>query len=106
MSEFQKQLDALRRARADTTTDTINRQAVLSLAKDVILINGAKHRCIDATQIHELPSAERKGKWVNHRNDDGHNIADCNLCGSTLQWFDNDGEHNYCPNCGARMVSE
>ena len=38
--------------------DTIYRQDVLSLAKDVILINGAKHRCIDATQIHELPSAE------------------------------------------------
>lgn len=57
-------------------------------------------------RLKELPSAERKGKWVNHRNDDGHNIADCNLCGSTLQWFDNDGAHNYCPNCGARMVSE
>lgn len=54
----------------------------------------------------EALSARKQGKWVNHRNDDGHNIADCNLCGNTLQWFDNDGEHNYCPNCGARMVSE
>lgn len=56
--------------------------------------------------VEEQPSAERNGKWVNHRNDDGHNIADCNLCGSTLQWFDNDGEHNYCPNCGAKMEGE
>ena len=27
-----------------------------SIAKDITLKNGAKHTCIDATQIHELPS--------------------------------------------------
>lgn len=32
--------------------------ALLSIAKDVTLANGAKHRCIDATQIHELPKTE------------------------------------------------
>ena len=31
---------------------------LLSIAKDVTLANGAKHRCIDATQIHELPKTE------------------------------------------------
>lgn len=29
--------------------------ALMSIAKDVTLANGAKHRCIDATQIYELP---------------------------------------------------
>ena len=32
--------------------------ALLSIAKDVTLANGAKHRCIDATQIIELPKTE------------------------------------------------
>ena len=29
-----------------------------SITKDVTLENGVKHRCIDATQIHELPKVE------------------------------------------------
>lgn len=37
--------------------DLISRQDVLALAKDVTLQNGCKHRCIDATMIHELPPA-------------------------------------------------
>ena len=28
------------------------------IAKDVTLENGAKHRCIDATQIYELPKVD------------------------------------------------
>lgn len=56
--------------------------------------------------IEELPSAERKGKWINHRNDDGHNIADCSVCGNVIQWFDNDEKPRYCCMCGARMESE
>ena len=42
----------------DTNVDTISRQDVLALAKDVTLQNGCKHRCIDATMIHELPPAQ------------------------------------------------
>ena len=30
----------------------------LRLAKDVVLQDGCKHRCIDATMIHELPSVQ------------------------------------------------
>ena len=39
-------------------SEYINRQAVLSLAKDVTLEGGAKHRCVDATEIRLLPSAD------------------------------------------------
>ncbi len=42
-------------------SDLISRKSVLALAKDVTLEGGAKHRCIDASQIHELPSAQQ---WI------------------------------------------
>lgn len=46
-----------------------------------------------------------KGEWINHINDNGHNIADCPLCGKTTQWHDEDadGIPKYCWYCGARM---
>ena len=49
-----------------------------------------------------------RGRWINHRKDRGHNIADCDKCGGTLQWLDPDERPNFCPNCGADMkeVSE
>ena len=45
------------------------------------------------------------GAWINHRNDCGHNIADCSLCGKTMQWHDEDedGVPRYCWYCGADM---
>lgn len=50
---------------------------------------------------------ERKtGEWINHRNDDGHNIADCNQCGNAIQWFDGDEIPRYCCMCGAKMEME
>lgn len=47
---------------------------------------------------------ERKtGRWINCRNDDGHNIADCGVCGNTIQWFDGDEKPRFCCMCGAMM---
>ena len=57
--------------------------------------------------INNTPAADvverKKGKWINHRNDMGHNIADCSGCGEAMQWYDPDTRPNYCPNCGADM---
>lgn len=44
--------------------DLISRKAVLSLAKDVILKGGAKHRCVDATEIKLLPSTQLEQRWI------------------------------------------
>ena len=46
-----------------------------------------------------------QGEWINHRNDYGHNIADCSLCGKTMQWHNEDGDGipRYCWYCGASM---
>ena len=57
-------------------------------------------------QGYERGKSERpKGKRVNHRNDNGHNIADCSLCGKATQWHDEDedGVPRYCWYCGALM---
>lgn len=56
-----------------------------------------------------LPYEERRiGRWINHRNDNGHNIADCSLCGKATQWHDEDedGIPRYCWYCGASMKGD
>lgn len=58
------------------------------------------------SEIREMLESEperKMGKWINHRNDMGHNIADCSECGEAMQWYDPDTRPNYCPNCGAIM---
>ena len=53
----------------------------------------------------DISYARLKGEWINHRNDYGHNIADCSLCGKAMQWHDEDedGIPRYCWYCGASM---
>lgn len=57
--------------------------------------------------INRMPTIEprKKGKWINHRCDDGYHIADCDQCGHSLQWFDDDIP-KYCCACGAEMGDE
>lgn len=53
-------------------------------------------------EIQPTIEPERKrGQWINHRNDNGHNIADCNICGNSIQWFDDDEKPRFCCMCGA-----
>jgi len=58
--------------------------------------------------IDELPSAERRGRWIEEYSAN-HFQAKCSACGeSTLYGITYDLEGNayymnYCPNCGARM---
>lgn len=49
---------------------------------------------------------QKKGRWINHRSDEGHNIADCSDCGATIQWFDGDDMPNFCCMCGSDMRKE
>lgn len=48
-----------------TDGDLISRQAVLALAKDLTFEGGCKHRCVDVTEIHCLPSAEETANKIN-----------------------------------------
>ena len=62
---------------------------------------GYKQAIIDGKTNFSRP----QGEWINHRNDYGHNIADCSECGKTMQWHDEDedGIPRYCWYCGAYM---
>lgn len=46
-------------------------------------------------------------KYINHVNDNGHNIADCSVCGHAMQWHDEDedGVPRFCWFCGAKIDS-
>ena len=88
-------------------SDLISRQAAIDIFDDynISVENGELEAYSrDRKRLCELPSAQpmrKKGKWINHRNDLGHNIADCSKCGEAMQWFDPDTRPNYCPNCGS-----
>ena len=86
-------------------SDLISRQSVIDLWNKYHSTIAVDAICFDK-ELKALPSAQpnrKKGKWINHRNDDGHNIADCDQCGEAMQWFDDDIKPHFCPNCGAKM---
>ena len=62
------------------------------------------NNAIEKAPVYELN--RKKGQWINHRNDNGHNIADCNICGNPIQWFDDDEKPRFCCMCGADMREE
>ena len=72
----------------------------------------AQEMFVDIGQaLNDLPSAERRGRWIEEYSEN-HFQAKCSACGeSTLYGITYDLEGNayymnYCPNCGARMVED
>ena len=101
--------------------DLISRQAAMALAKDICVPHKDgyeyRHRCIDPQDIAELPSAERRGKWIKMSDADGVYWA-CSECGEDIPrvphydpQFDlfprleSIEKTNFCPNCGAKMIT-
>lgn len=84
--------------------DCISRQAVLELVGNYDLSMGQVVKA-----IHVLPSVtpkEKTGTWL--CSDDMSELAVCSLCkkdiGEPFEYAKM--SFNYCPNCGAKMVSE
>lgn len=51
------------------------------------------------------PDNKSHAKYIRHVNDNGHNIADCSVCGHAMQWHDEDedGVPRFCWFCGAKI---
>lgn len=101
--------------------DTISRQATIDAIEQhkTAVLEGrewdegiaygyaAAHRHL-VEIVKKLPSAERRGRWIEEYSAN-HFQAKCSACGeSTLYGITYDLEGNayymnYCPNCGARM---
>ena len=59
--------------------------------------------CAITERLKELPSAERKGHWI-----DGHcSECGCDVPAYVIDWrWQKDMDAKFCPNCGARMVTD
>ena len=80
--------------------DTISRQAAIS-AMDCVTDSICAQQAIDA--LIGLPSAERRGRWVDVEHAPGNLFyATCSICGErqTIEVA------NYCPMCGASMMDD
>lgn len=99
-----------REKRPEGHTDLIRRSDLLKYAHDVTLANGAKHRCIDATVIHEIRGMEarpeRHGYWMRKRDDP--NNAYCSECNCAIgaSGWPHEWQLPFCYQCGAMMDTE
>ena len=89
--------------------DTISRQeAIDAFEKELSAKYNRRELAIGFVGVESilknLPSAQRKGKWVFVEYPDGYFHTACSECG---QWADEDvylkGKWRFCPNCGAEM---
>lgn len=76
---------------------------------DVILANGAKHRCFDTTRLYEIPTVDavpvRHGHWIVEWETDDTRMLRCSKCRMIFN-VGKGRDGNYCPECGARMDEE
>ena len=79
------------------------------LQKSLAIINNAPtveiKQCPYELMLKRYCVPRQQGEWINHRNDNGHNIANCSLCGKAMQWHDEDedGVPRFSWYCGAAM---
>ena len=79
-------------------TDSMSREEVAERA-----LKASKQSMIKI--LHDLPSADKRGKWIMHLDDlfPAESTMECNQCHHEQPLtIDN----NYCPNCGADMRGE
>lgn len=92
-------------------TRLIYKDELMKYVHDVTLANGARHRCIDATVIYDLPTVDaepvRHGRWKKAEPHGAFVYSDayrqCSECNDVIYLA---FKMNYCPTCGARMDEE
>ena len=80
--------------------DLISRQDARRIFEDInTFVSGWWYSALE--QIDELPTAEKRGRWVYDEERGATGIyAICTACNEMIYQT---GEFNYCPNCGAKM---
>lgn len=104
---FEMAISALK---AQPCEDAVSREAVVALAKDIV-VGDYRHRCIDPQEVMELPPVQperEKGEWVQ----DGPSYFDPYVK-ATIKWYKcsnpkcghshRNNYDKYCPYCGADM---
>lgn len=89
--------------------DLISRRAAIKAVDDLPNCYNGYSDTYDKSCIigllEELPTAEKKGKWIKDRLSStcggSYGVYRCSECASSYQ--DIGYGWNYCPNCGARM---
>ena len=92
---------ALKALKQKPCEDCISRQAVMDIAEGYTMIN----KCI-VDKVKKLPSIQPKpktGHWIDIMVGDMPAQA-CDQCNTFYPLAYTGGGHNYCPNCGAKMV--
>lgn len=84
--------------------DLISRRAAIDAVRQFYDEFSDNEKSIEEI-IAELPSAQRKGKWIfgvdEETGERDLKAWTCSLCGGKYPW-----QPNYCPNCGADMKGE
>lgn len=82
-------------------SDLIKRQDAIDAFRKATADGDKVDFCVSV--INKVPSAQRKGKWI----DDGDRDFPCvcSVCGDRHE-IKAKFLFSYCPNCGARMVSD
>ena len=104
---------AIKALEQESCEDAISRQAVLSKIKEVCFSeewlqfrvdNGSSgQRDFLINYIEQLPPATpqlKTGRWINV--DETH--SKCDRCEAVFEITSPNGEVNYCPNCGTKMI--
>lgn len=105
MSDLISRNEALKVSEKPTGSDLINRRDAIDALQNEYCAYCEQERTIRKL-LESLPSAEQKGKWMNHYCDEDGYIdgIECSCCHEW--WYMGGNLPNFCPNCGARMVNE
>ena len=79
----------------------------MGLLLDAISVSKLDYLAV-ADVVCKVPTADVqpvvRGEWIDSK--DGTYYANCSVCEYQMDVHTERGYHNYCPNCGARMVEE
>lgn len=101
LAEWLQELQDRREAEPGRLTDDlISRQAAIS-KKMPAVINGQGTDVVLVSELKNLPSAQKTGRWMEDKTGCAYWICSC--CSFSSEAFAANVLYLYCPHCGARM---